>query len=65
MLLKVFRLLEDLFVNLIPIHYRIPVLCKKQNQAHFELGLDVGALAPVGVLGFVVRMAPNSLDSSK
>jgi hypothetical protein len=46
MLLKALRLLEDLLVHLIAIDRRIAVLGEQDDEVHFELGFDVGALAP-------------------
>ena len=43
-LLEVLRLLEDLLVHLIAIDRRIAVLGEQDDEVHFELGFDVGAL---------------------
>ena len=54
MFLKIFCLLEDFFVDLVAVDGRIAVLGEEDDEIDLELGLDVVALAPVGVFGFVV-----------
>ena len=49
-LLKVLRLFEDLFVDLVAVDGWVAVLCEEHDEVDFQLGLDVRARAPVGVL---------------
>ena len=51
---KILGLLVDLFIDLVPINWRIAVIGKHENQVDFQFGLDVAALTPIRVLYFVI-----------
>ncbi len=53
--LVIFRLLKDFFIHFIPVYRRVAMLGQQQYQIDLQLGLDVLALAPVGVSHLVVH----------
>jgi hypothetical protein len=54
-LFEVFSLLEDLLVDFVAVYRRVVVFGEQDDEVAFEFGLDVVALVPVGVCGFVVN----------
>ncbi len=53
-LFEILGLLEDVFVDFVAVDRRIAVFGEKNDQVDLEFGFDVVALAPVGVLGFII-----------
>ena len=54
MFLKVLSLFEDLFIDLVAVDRGVSMVREHDDEVHLQFSLDVGALAPVGILGLVV-----------